>query len=239
MSMGHARANGDRRVHHRVDLDGRAVVFQRGAHVGQYALENLSAGGAFISGERELRPGHLVHVLIDFAAGNPPMSMTGSIHRVREADNGVSLAIRFPVLSADQEDAIQDAVLRTLLRREEQAARLPLLVFEPRPRVRQEIEAEIRSFGLPVTSVESLDEAVRELEGEEVEYAGLVIHSATHDRASMEVVEFFARTESLQTIILPEPDGELNDMAKRLSTLPHVSVPRIWSRSELRRALRN
>ena len=238
--MGHARAHEDRRSHHRVDLDGRAVLFQRGDHVGQYALENLSAGGAFISGERDLRPGHLVHVLIDLAASDhhQPMSMTGSIHRVREADNGVSLALRFPALSADQEDAIQDAVLRTLLQRDDQAARLPLLVFEPRLRVREEIEAEIRSFGLPVTSVDSLDDAVRELEGEEVDYAGIVIHSVTHDSASMEVVEFFTRTESLRTIILPEPDGELSDSAKRLASLPHVSVPRIWSRSELRRAIR-
>ncbi len=239
MPMGHARPNGDRRLHHRVDLDGRAVLFQRGDRIGQYALENLSAGGAFISGERDLRPGHLVHVLIDFGARDPTMSVTGSIHRVREAGNGVSLALRFPALSADQEDTIQDAVLRTLLRREEQASRLPLLVFEPRSRVRQEIEAEIRSFGLPVIGVESLEDAVRELESEEVDYAGLVIHSATHDRASMEVVEFFTRTESLQTIILPEPDGELTDMAKQLESLPHVNVPRIWSRSELRRVLRN
>ncbi len=236
--MGHARANGDRRLHHRVDLDGRAVLFQRGDRIGQYALENLSAGGAFISGARDLQPGHLVHVLIDFGVGDPPMSMTGSIRRVREANNGVSLALRFPALSADQEDAIQDAVLRALLRRKDQAERLPLLVFEPRSRVRQEIEAEIRSFGLPVVGVESLEDAVRELEGEEVDYAGLVIHSATHDRASMEVVEFFTRNESLPTIILPDPDGALSDMAKRLEPLPHVSVPRIWSRSELRRAIR-
>ena len=237
--MGHARAERDRRLHHRVDLDGHAVLFQRGDPIGQYALENLSAGGAFISGERDLRPGHLVHVLIDLAVGDQPMSMTGSIHRVRDAENGVSLAIHFPAISADQEDAIQDAVLRALLRRDDQAARLPLLVFEPRSRVRQEIEAEIRSFGLPVFSVDSLDDAVRELEGEEVDYAGIVIHSVTHDPASMEVVEFFTRTESLRTIILPEPDGELSNMAKRLASLPHVSVPRIWSRSEFRRIISN
>ena len=237
--MGHATTERDRRLHHRADLDGRALLFQRGDVVGRYALENLSAGGAFISGERDLRPGHLVHVLIDLTAGDQPMSMTGSVHRVRDADNGVSLAIRFPTLSADQEDAIQDAVLRALLRRDDQASRLPILVFEPRRRVREEIEAEIRSFGLPVKSVDSLEDAVRELESEEIDYSGIVIHSVTHDRPSMEVVEFFTRNEGLRTIILPEPDGELSDMAKRLATLPHVGVPRIWSRSELRRAISN
>lgn len=228
-------------MHHRVDVDGRAVLFQRGDHVGQYALRNLSAGGAFISGERHLRPGHLVHVLMDLAASDhdQPMSLTGSIHRVREADNGVSVALRFPALSADQEDTIQDAVLQTLLRRDAQAPRLPLLVFEPRLRVREEIESELRSFGLSVTGVDSLDDAVRELEGEETEYAGIIIHSVTHDRASMEVVEFFTRAERLRTIILPEPHGELTPSARQLAALPNVNVPRIWSRSELRRALRN
>jgi len=140
-------------------------------------------------------------------------------------------------LSADQEDAIHNAVLRALLRRNAEAARLPLLVFEPRRRVREEIESEIRSFGLPVSSVDSLADAVRELENEETEYAGLVIHSVTHDPRSMEVVEFFTRSEDLRTVILPEPDGALCEQAKRLAKLPEVRVPRIWSRSELRRAL--
>jgi hypothetical protein len=113
------------------------------------------------------------------------------------------------------------------------------LVFEPRRRVREEIESEIRSFGLPVFSVGSLSEAVRELEDEEKEYAGLVIHSVTHDPQSMDVIEFFSDSEDLRTIILPEPDGNLCERAKRLAKLPQVRVPRIWSRSELRRALTN
>jgi hypothetical protein len=235
--MGHARAHRDRRDHHRVDLDGRAVLFQRGDPVGQYTLENLSAGGAMISGEGAPRPGHLVHVLIDLAAGDETMSLTGSVRRVRDDGNGAGVALAFPSLSADQQDAIQDAVLRALLRRNAGALRLPLLIFEPRRRVREEIEAEIRSFGIPVKGVDSLAEAVRELEDEETEYAGLVIHSVTHDSRAMDVVEFFAKSDSLRTIILPEPNGTLCERAERLAKLPQVSVPRIWSRSELRRAL--
>jgi hypothetical protein len=247
--MGHAGAQRDRRSNHRVDLDGRAVLFQRGDHIGQYTLENISAGGALISGTHDLRPGHLVHLLIDLAPGIDTMSLTGSIRRVREDSNGngsksgngngshVGLAISFPVLSADQEDAIHDAVLRALVRRDAKAERLPLLVFEPRRRVREEIESEIRSFGLPVFAVDSLADAVSELEGEDTQYAGLVIHSVTSDPRSMEVVEFFTRSESLKTIILPEPDGTLPQRAERLAKLPQVKVPRIWSRSELRRAL--
>ncbi len=237
--MGHVRAQRDRRSNHRVDLDGRALLFQRGDRVGQYTLENISAGGAMVSGDRDLRPGHLVHLLIDLAAGEETMSLTGSVRRVRDKNNGVALAIAFPILSPDEEDAIHDAVLRTLVRRDALAARLPLLVFEPRRRVREEIESEIRSFGLPVSGVDSLADAVRELENEETEYGGLVIHSVTHDARSMDVVEFFTRSENLRTVILPEPDGALCERAKRLQKLPQVSVPRIWSRSELRRALTN
>jgi hypothetical protein len=241
--MGHARAQRDRRSNHRVELDGRAVLFQRGDHVGQYTLENISAGGALISGSRHLRPGHLVHLLIDLASSGDTMSLTGSVRRVREQSDGdgngssVGLAIAFPVLSADQEDAIHDAVLRALVRRDANVLRLPLLVFEPRRRVREEIESEIRSFGLPVVAVESLADAVTELEGDDTQYAGLVIHSATHDPRSMEVVEFFAQSEELKTIILPDPDGVLTPRAERLAKLPQVKVPRIWSRSELLHAL--
>lgn len=190
-----------------------------------------------VSGDRDLRPGHLVHLLIDLETGEEPMSVTGSVRRVRDHNDGVGLAIAFPVLTADQEDAIHNAVLRALLRRDTDRAHLPLLVFEPRRRVREEIESEIRSFGLPATGVDSLADAVRELEDEETEYAGLVIHSVTHDARSMEVVEFFTRSEDLRTVILPEPNGTLCERAERLAKLPQVRVPRIWSRSELRRAL--
>jgi len=237
--MGHAGLHRERRGHHRVDLDGRALVLQRGNVVGRYSLENLSAGGAFVSGEKAVRPGHLVHVLLDLALGEPALSVTGSVHRVENGGSGVSLALHFPALSADQEDAIHDAVLRTLLRRRDHAERPPILVFEPRRRVREEIEAEIRSFGLPVVCVDTIEGAVREIEDEEVEYAGVVIHSVTHDSAAMDVVEFFTRNEGMRTIILPEPDGELTERAKRVASLPSTCVPRIWSRSELRRALSN
>ena len=192
-----------------------------------------------VSGDRNLRPGHLVHLLIDLETGEETMSLTGSVSRVRDRKNGVGLAIAFPVLSADQEDAIHNAVLRALLRRDANMSHLPLLVFEPRRRVREEIESEIRSFGLPVSGVDSLADAVRELEGDETKYAGVVIHSVTHDARSMDVIEFFTRSENLRTIILPEPDGALCERAERLARLAEVRVPRIWSRSELRRALSN
>jgi len=237
--MGHARATGDRRASQRVELDGRAVLFQRGDHVGQYTLENISAGGAMVSGDRDLRPGHLVHLLIELATGDETLSLTGSVRRVRNGNNGVGLAIAFPVLSADQEDAIHNAVLRALLRRETSVTHLPLLVFEPRRRVREEIESEIRSFGFAVSGVDSLDDAVRELESDETQYAGLVIHSVTHDARSMDVIEFLTRSENLRTIILPEPNGSLCERAVRLAKLAQVRVPQIWSRSELRRALTN
>ena len=165
--------------------------------------------------------------------------MTASVRQVRDAIEGVGLAIAFRALSADQEDAIHDAVLRALLRHGDRARRLPLLVLEPRRRVREEIEAEIRSFGLPVYAVETLGDAVRELEDEEMEYNGLLIHSVIHDSAAMDVVEFFARSESLRTIILPEPNVLLPDRAERLLRLPQVSAPHIWSRSELKRAISN
>jgi hypothetical protein len=237
--MGHARTERNRRSNHRVDLEGRAILFQRGDRVGQYTLENISAGGAMVSGDRNLRPGHLVHLLIDLDTGEETMSLTGSVRRARGNNGGVALAIAFPILSADQEDAIHNAVLRALVRRDAIAAQRPLLVFEPRRRVREEIEAEIRSFGFPVAGVCSLAEAVRELESEETDYGGLIIHSATHDPPSMDVIEFFTKSDDLRTIILPEPNGELHERAKGLAKLPQVRVPRVWSRSELRRVLTN
>lgn len=239
--MGHAKTPRARRVERPVDLNGRAVLFQRGDRLGQYELRDISAGGALIPDDRAVRPGHLVHVLVDLESGKGTLSLTGAVRRARSSRNGNGerggLAISFPVLSADQEDAIHDAVLRALLRREANARRLPLLVFEPRRRVREEMEAEIRSFGQTVVGVESLADAVTELESEETEYAGLVIHSVIHDTRAMDVIEFFTRSEGLHTVILPEPGGALTDRARALAELPQVRALRIWSRAELKRAL--
>ncbi len=231
--MGYAKPYRDRRLHERIDLDKKAVVFQRGNPVGRYTLQNLSASGALITGERDLGKGHLVHLLIHLESDREPMGISASIHEVRKANQGIDLALTFPSLSADQEDRIHDAVLKLLVR-DRLEDRAPVLVFEPRVRVRHEIENEIRSFGMRVESTSDLMEAVQALEDDDIEYAGLVIHSAAHDSTSMDVVEFFAQKEELRTIILPEPGHPLPERVERLARLPHVSVPRLWNRDALR-----
>ncbi len=234
--MGHTGKDWKRRVDDRRHVDGSALISQRGDSLGRYALESLSARGARIQASSGLRPGHLVHLLVELQNGEPPLSLTGSLQQVRGDDGENSVVVQFRVLSADQEDAIQDALLRALLRRGAPGARLPFLVFEPRHRVRDEIESELRSFSMAVRSVETVEELVRELETDDTQYAGLIVHSATHDRAAMEVIEFFARTERLKTILLPEPDGTVSPLAARL---PHARIPTRWSRSELRAAVRS
>lgn len=236
--MGHVKPDQERRLHERIELGAHTVVFHRGDPIGRYALQNLSAGGALITGKHDLRRGHLVHVLLDLQGDEDPMSVSASIHEVRKADQGVGMALTFPCLSPDQEDRIHDAVLRILLK-ERFEHRDPVLVFEPRARVRNEIEAEIRSFGLPVESTSDLMEAIQALEGDDVQYAGLVIHSAVEDPVSMDVVEFFARKEDLRIVILPEPGHAVTKQVERLSKLPHVNVPDLWNRTALQGLLAN
>ena len=235
--MGHARD--ERRKHRRMALDGHAVVFRHGDPIGDYDIRNLSAGGALVTGKQDVRPGHLVHVCMNLENGEAPMSLTASVHRVRESEQqDVGLALVFRSLSADDEDRIHDSLLRVLIRNRMQE-RSPVLIYEPRRRVRLELEAEIRSFGLPVVAVEDLMSAVQLLEDDESDFGSFVIHSAVHERAALEVAEFFAREENVHAIILPEPGYKISDDLNRLSKLPEVSVPRVWSRDALRGVLGN
>lgn len=234
--MGYAKPAQDRRSHERVGLDRDVVVFQRGDAVGRYALHDLCAGGALITGERDLGRGHLVHLLFALDGAEPPMSISASVHEVRDAAKGIGLALTFPSLSPDQEDQIQDAVLRSLVR-DRFIHGATVLVFEPRGRVRAELENEIRSFGMQVESTPDLMDAVHALEDDDTEYSALVVHSAAYDRESMDVIEFFAKTEGLRTVILPEPGHRLPAQALRLARLPHVSVPQVWNRDALRGVL--
>ncbi len=234
--MGYAKPARDRRSWERIGLDQDVVVFQRGDSVGRYALRDLCAGGALITGEHDLGRGHLVHLLFELDGKRVPMSISASVHQVREARQGIGLALTFPSLSPDQEDQIQDAVLRSLVH-ERSSERAPVLVFEPRARVRTEIENEIRSFGMQVQSTSDLMEAIHALEDDDTEYSGLVVHSAAYDRQAMAVIEFFAKNEQLRTVILPEPGHPLPARAQRLARLPHISVPEVWNRGALRGVL--
>ena len=233
------RARDERRKHRRMALGGRAVVFRHGDPIGNYSVQNLSAGGALMTGERDVRRGHLVHVFMNLENANAPLSLTASVQQVRKAEhNDVGLAMVFRALSADDEDRIHDSLLRTLIKNRMQD-RSPVLIYEPRRRVRAELETEIRSFGLPVVAVGDLMSAVKLFEDDESDFGSFVIHSAMHEKAALEVAKFFAREDDVHVIILPDPGCRIPDPATRLSTLPHVSVPAVWSRESLRGVLCN
>ena len=232
------RAREERRRHRRMTLNGRAVVFRRGDPVGRYDIANLSAGGVWVTGARDLKRGHLVHLYMDLQGAKEPMSFTASVNRVRDADQRVGLAMTFRNLSADDEDRIHDALLRTLIR-ERIESRMPVLIYEPRTRVRKELEAQVRSFGLPVVAVPDLMSAVQALEEGDTQFGSFVIHTAAYEPAVLEVAEFFARENQIHAVILPEPGKQATERMRKLSKLPEVSLPRVWNRESLRGVLAN
>ena len=103
-----------------VDLGGSAVLFRRdGERVGKYLVQDLTSRGALLTGDHEVTQGGRVHVLLALPSRVEPLRLWGPIDRSREGDTRrgdhalglVGVEVRFAGLSADEEDAIEDAIL--------------------------------------------------------------------------------------------------------------------------------
>src|SRR5690606_17894794 len=107
----------ERRLHPRVQIGGVALMRLRGEKLGEYIVENLSAGGALVAGEGSsdwlAAPAHLTLTF----PGVRPIQVTGRIARVQTSVEGhTSIALKFEHVPAYVQDRIQAIVLRELTR---------------------------------------------------------------------------------------------------------------------------
>ncbi|MCC6875681.1 MAG: PilZ domain-containing protein, partial [Sandaracinaceae bacterium] len=103
----------ERREHPRFDLGVTARLFQRGAALGRFAVQNLSAGGALLTGAHEVRRSAPLRLVLEMPDGSM-LTVGGHVTRSARNESLVALAIAFRHLDAGSEDRIQDAILQRL-----------------------------------------------------------------------------------------------------------------------------
>jgi PilZ domain len=102
-----------RRRHLRAQILATVTLCQEGRFLGIYLVENLSAGGALITGDPILAVGTRVQALVHIA-GRRPISTPGHVKRHQRFDDSTTaIALEFHA-SAEVQDELQDAVLRIL-----------------------------------------------------------------------------------------------------------------------------
>jgi CheY-like chemotaxis protein len=149
----------ERRRHTRGRVDATATLWVLGQCKGAYLVENLSQGGAFLSGGPAVRPGMVVKVVFQLPRGR--IDVTGTVLRSEPQPRDCSLAVSFNWVSVPARKAIDAAVAEALASGARDSAFRPeptVLVVDDSVLIRESLTRDIRSAGRePVAFSTSLD----------------------------------------------------------------------------------
>ena len=152
----------DRRVFVRARVAATATAWVRGLCKGSYIVENLSLGGAQLSGGPAIRVGEEIKLILELARG--PIEVRGPVLRSQARARDASIAVRFNMLSRRAREALGGAVAEALEEAARDSAMRPeptVLVVDASLLERESLTRDIRRAGWEVacfsTSLDALD----------------------------------------------------------------------------------
>ena len=134
----------DRRAHPRVGLTTTATLVQRGEPVGRFMVQNLSAGGALLTGAPHVSRAAPVRLVLELPDG--PLTVDAELHRSVDVGGLVALAVAFRHVEPRSEDRIQDAVLG-MLDKGYRDTHPAVVVVDVSERARLTLAAELTALG--------------------------------------------------------------------------------------------
>lgn len=134
----------ERRNRPRTDLAVTATLMCESEAVGRYTVQNLSAGGALLTGTVEADENEQHWILLELPTG--PLSFEIRITRQARSGSVVAIAIAFEHASETSEDQIQDAVLHLLDARFREG-HPAVVVVDPDAYQRASLVASLREHG--------------------------------------------------------------------------------------------
>jgi len=146
-------------------LGANATLLQQGEMVGRFTVQNLSAGGALLTGAHDVARTLPIELVLELPDGTP-LSVGAHVRRRARAGSMVALAVAFHHLTPTSEDQIQDALLRLLDRRfrDDHPA---VLVVDADEGSRSEIVAKLTAAGRRSIPCQAPLDAMRMLESDE------------------------------------------------------------------------
>lgn len=185
------RSTGERRQHPRVPSDTCAGVFTGRAFFGLYVVENLSAGGALLSGPRLLDVGTQVRVLLapPGAGWSWRLALDGYVVRHHPDGGEARFAVAFRNLHPRVEDELQQAVLRRL----EWLRQAPaVLVLDDCPGVRRVLARQIGALGKRVIATATPQEATTEMACDDETIAVAIVDLVLPGASGTDFLRFLA-----------------------------------------------
>ncbi len=102
----------ERRRDHRLYVPATAVLFVEGVEIGQYAVDNLSPGGALLTGDMSFERGESVQLLLQMDGGDETVQLDARVVRTHLVSGpGSAIAVAFELASAGVEDALREALV--------------------------------------------------------------------------------------------------------------------------------
>jgi hypothetical protein len=209
--MGEApRSQKDRRSHGRSDLLATAIVVHRNRPVGWFVVQNLSAGGALLTGSHAVEAGQRVRVLLRLSAQRMVAVWGKVVRRSPSAGGVVSLAVAFPHPSDVTQDVLQEEALASLLR----AGRPAVLVLSDRRDVRMGLAGQVERMGRAVRTAGTPLDAVRWLEDPAAHIDTVVVPRSMGRPGAFAMLGFFAdEYPALRRVLLPDGPASLASTA--------------------------
>ncbi|HJL14706.1 MAG TPA: PilZ domain-containing protein [Sandaracinaceae bacterium LLY-WYZ-13_1] len=193
----------ERRRARRVSLPTTAALLQRGDMVGRFTVQNLSAGGALLTGAKDVHRTGPLRLLLELPSGEP-LAVGAHVRRRAQIGNLVALAVAFRHLSQASEDRIQDAVLEVLdgrYRTEHPA----VVVVDASEAARLELASRLHEMGFRVIPCAAPLTALQRLQDPEEQVRAVVVRDAPGARPGPELLEWLAEThEAVRPILVVE-----------------------------------
>jgi len=187
--MGGRQTEAERRSHSRADLPVTAVLFRKNATVGRFVVQNLSAGGALLTGRHEVEVDERVRVVLPLP-GREPIVVDGTVVRRGAATAGVvALGVVFRNVSPAAEDAIQESLLTVMDRVD--AAELPAVLVVQDDEVQAErLIQDLEALGRRVLAARTPLDAVRWLEDPKENVHAAIVDVCVSEADGLELVSF-------------------------------------------------
>jgi CheY-like chemotaxis protein len=226
----------ERRLFARARVAATATVWVRGLCKGSYIVENLSWGGAFLSGGPAIREGEEVKVVIELAKG--PVEVRGRVLRSEAQARDASLAVRFDEPSRRAREAIGAAVADALERVAEDSSVRPeptVLVVDDSLLVREALARDLRCFGWEAACFSTPLDALTFLDRPEAQIRIALIDHAGPPNAR-DLLSFLADEKpAIRRVLMQEARPAGDDLGLALSA--DAVLPKPWDHDTLARTI--
>jgi CheY-like chemotaxis protein len=228
----------ERRLFVRARVVATATTWVRGLCKGSYIVENLSLGGAYLSGGPAVRSGEAVKLILELPQG--PVEVRGMVLRSEQKARDAALAVRFDPPARRAREAIGTAVgaaLEAAARDSATRAEPTVLVVDDSLLVREALTRDIRCAGWEVASFSTSLDALDFLDR-----PGSSIRVALIDLMGMrdgsDLLTFLADERPAIRRVLLSEQGRRNPVEmEAVAARAHAVLPKPWDQETLARTI--